>query len=184
MKNMVFGVIINTIKSERIYCVMGFIEAYKRLEKLCAEVLDDERRVSAYIDEMINTSRGAYFVRDWDEDLKQLKHYRWIRNQIVHDPCCSEENMCSDADTQWIVDFHARIMNQTDPLALYRKATRPRQKQATKNAEGQYYQEQHQKQYYKTSNRFGCFITLLIVAMVAMVAMIAMIAMIVIWLSR
>ena len=154
---------------------MGFIEAYKRLEKLCAEVLDDERRVSAYIDEMINTSRGAYFVRDWDEDLKQLKHYRWIRNQIVHDPCCSEENMCSDADTQWIVDFHARIMNQTDPLALYRKATRPRQKQATKNAEGQYYQEQHQKQYYKTSNRFGCFITLLIVAVVAMI---------VIWLSR
>ena len=66
-------------------------------------------------------------------------------------------------------------MNQTDPLALYRKATQPRQKQATKNAEGQYYQEQHQKQYYKTSNRFGCFITLLIVAVVAMI---------VIWLSR
>ena len=105
---------------------MGFIEAYKRLEKLCGEVLNNERRVTAYIDEMINTSRGAYFVRDWDEDLKQLKHYRWVRNQIVHDPSCSEENMCSDADTQWIVDFHARIMNQTDPLSLYHQATRPR----------------------------------------------------------
>ena len=172
---MVVGVIINAMKSERTYRVMGFIEAYKRLEKLCGEVLNDERRVSAYIDEMINASRGAYFVRYWDEDLKQLKHYRWIRNQIVHDPSCSEENLCSDADTQWIVDFHARIMNQTDPLALYRKATQPRQKQATKNAEGQYYQEQYQKHYYKTSNRFGCFITLLIVAVVAMI---------VIWLSR
>ena len=172
---MAYGVIINTIKSERTYCVKGFIEAYKRLEKLCGEVLNDERRVSAYIDEMINTSQGTYFVRDWDEDLKQLKHYRWIRNQIVHDPGCSEENMCSDADRQWIVDFHARIMNQTDPLALYRKATQARQKQATKNAKSQYYQEQYQKHCYKTSNRSGCFITLLIVVVVAMI---------VIWLSR
>ena len=154
---------------------MGFIEAYKRLEKLCGEVLNDERRVSAYIDEMINTSQGAYYVRGWNEDLKQLKHYRWIRNQIVHDPCCSEENMCSDADTQWVVDFYARIMNQTDPLALYREATQSRQKQATKNAEGQNFQEQYHKHEYKSSNRFGCFITLLIVAVVAMI---------VIWLSR
>jgi hypothetical protein len=114
-------------------------------------------------------------VRDWDKDLKQLKHYSWIRNQIVHDPSCSEENMCSDADTQWIVDFHARIMNQTDPLALYRKATQPRQKQATKNAEAPNFQEQYHKNEYKSSNRFGCFITLLIVAVVAMI---------VIWLSR
>ena len=154
---------------------MGFIEAYKRLEKLCGEILNDDRRVSAYIDEMINTPRGAYLVRGWDEDLKQLKHYRWVRNQIVHDPNCSEENMCSDDDTQWIADFHARIMNQTDPLTLYRKATQTRQKQATKNAKSQYYQEQYQKHYYKTSNRSGCFITLLIVVVVAMI---------VIWLSR
>ena len=154
---------------------MGFIEAYKRLEKLCGEILNDDRRVSAYIDEMINTPRGAYLVRGWDEDLKQLKHYRWVRNQIVHDPNCSEEKMCSDDDTQWIADFHARIMNQTDPLTLYRKATQTRQKQATKNAKSQYYQEQYQKHYYKTSNRSGCFITLLIVVVVAMI---------VIWLSR
>ena len=33
---------------------MGFIESYKHLEKLCGEVLNDDRRISAYIDEMIN----------------------------------------------------------------------------------------------------------------------------------
>lgn len=32
---------------------MGFIESYKHLEKLCGEVLNDDRRISAYIDEMI-----------------------------------------------------------------------------------------------------------------------------------
>ena len=103
---------------------MNFIEQYKRLEKLCGEIMNDDRKVSAYIDEMINTSNGAYFVPGWDADLKRLKHYRWIRNQIVHDPGSSEENMCSAEDVNWLVQFHARIMNCTDPLSLYRKATR------------------------------------------------------------
>ena len=65
---------------------MGFIESYKHLEKLCGEVLNDDRRISAYIDEMINTPRGSYLVKGWDDDLKQLKHYRWVRNQIAHEP--------------------------------------------------------------------------------------------------
>ena len=60
---------------------MGFIESYKHLEKLCGEVLNDDRRISAYIDEMINTPRGSYLVKGWDDDLKQLKHYRWVRTK-------------------------------------------------------------------------------------------------------
>ena len=63
---------------------MSFIESYKHLDKICGEVLNDDRRISAYIDEMKNTPRGSYLVRGWDDDLKQLKHYRWIRNQIAH----------------------------------------------------------------------------------------------------
>lgn len=104
---------------------MSFIESYKHLDKICGEVLNDDRRISAYIDEMTNTPRGSYLVRGWDDDLKQLKHYRWIRNQIAHEPNCTEENMCEYGDAQWIDDFYDRIMNQSDPLAMYRKATKP-----------------------------------------------------------
>ena len=104
---------------------MGFIESYKHLEKLCGEVMNDDRRISAYIDEMANTPCGSFFVRGWDNDLKQLKHYRWVRNQIAHEPDCTEENMCEPSDVVWIDDFYSRIMNQTDPLAMYRKATKP-----------------------------------------------------------
>lgn len=106
---------------------MGFLESYKRLERLCRDVMDDDRRVSAYIDEMIRLTDGSRRVSGWDRDLKQLKHYRWVRNQIVHDPDCSEENMCGPEDVRWIEDFHARIMNQTDPLALYRRVTQERE---------------------------------------------------------
>jgi len=110
---------------------MEFMDAYKRLEKLCGEILNDERRISAYIEEMERLPRGAYCVRGWSNDLKQLKHYRWVRNQIVHNPGCSEENMCGYSDTQWLLDFHSRIMKQTDPLTLYRKATQPNSESAT-----------------------------------------------------
>lgn len=105
---------------------MGFIESYKHLEKLCGEVLNDDRRISAYIYEMINTPRGSYLVRGWDDDLKQLKHYRWVRNQIAHESDCTEQNMCELSDTVWLDAFYSRIMNQTDPLALYSKATKHR----------------------------------------------------------
>ena len=102
---------------------MGFMSSYKHLEKLCGEVMNDERKVSAYIDEMVQTPQGAGRVAGWNEDLKRLKHYRWVRNQIVHEPDCTEENMCDPEDARWLEDFYDRIMDREDPLTLYRKAT-------------------------------------------------------------
>lgn len=104
---------------------MGFIESYKCLEKLCGEVLNDNRCISAYIDEMTNNPGGSYLVDGWDNDLKQLKHYRWVRNKISHEPSCTEQNMCNTGDSEWLDGFHLRIINQTDPLSLYSKAAKP-----------------------------------------------------------
>lgn len=101
------------------------MDSYKHLEKLCGEVMGDARCISAYIDEMVNTPGGSRLVRSWENDLKQLKHYRWVRNQIVHDPLCTEENMCGEEDTIWLESFYSRIMSRTDLLALYYKATKP-----------------------------------------------------------
>lgn len=103
---------------------MGFIEEYKHLEKLCGEIFDADtgRGISAYIDEMTHIKNGSYYVPAWNNDLKNLKHYRWIRNQIVHEPNCTERNMCEYKDELWLENFRSRIMKQTDPLALYLKA--------------------------------------------------------------
>lgn len=101
---------------------MSFIDSYKRLEKLCNEIYGDNHGLSSYIDEMINNPSGSRYVAEWDEVLKQLKHYRWVRNQIVHEPNCTEENMCENGDARWIENFHSRIMTGKDPLAQYRKA--------------------------------------------------------------
>ncbi len=148
---------------------MGFSEEYKRLDRLCRDVMGDNCGVSAYVDEMENTSRGAFYVHGWATDFKQLKHYRWVRNQIAHTPGCTEENMCNDDDTQWVIDFYARIMNQTDPLALYRKATQPRQEKSVKVPERQNVQEKTHKHYQTKTKRLGCLISLLIVIAVILV---------------
>ena len=100
---------------------MSFIDSYKRLEKICNEMYGDNHGLSTYIDEMINNPSGSRYVHGWDADLKQLKHCRWIRNKIVHEPGCTEENMCDTDDIQWLNDFYSRIMTSNDPLALYHK---------------------------------------------------------------
>ena len=100
---------------------MGFLDSYKHLEKLCGEMLNDSRKLSAYIDMMQCYTDGPSVVRGWNEDLKTLKRYRWLRNRIVHEPGCSEDNMCVYGDAEWLDAFYIRVMNGTDPLTLYRK---------------------------------------------------------------
>lgn len=164
---------------------MSFIESYKHLEKICGEILNDDRRISAYIDEMIKASRGPSLVPGWNDDLKQLKHYRWVRNQIAHVPDCTESNMCEPSDTEWLDNFYSRIMNQTDPLALYEQATKPCRTQKVKQTGETYFnkytytqtqmQLQPQTDYRNSTptRNSGCLLS--IVAALAMMTLIVLI---------
>ncbi len=102
---------------------MGFLEAYKMLEKLCCELYGTNHGVSSYIDDMSQQSSAACRIPGWSDDLRQLKHYRYVRNQIVHDPASSEDNMCKSGDELWVHNFYHRILNCDDPIARYRKRT-------------------------------------------------------------
>lgn len=102
---------------------MGFMNSYKRLDNLCRDM--NGKGVTGYIEDMeskFNTS----FIPGWNDDYHKLKNYRYIRNQIAHENYANENNMCSDSDTQWIENFYERILNRTDPLAVYHKALNPR----------------------------------------------------------
>ena len=109
------------------------MNSYKHLEKLCGEIMRDERRVSAYIDEMTCTPFGPSLVAGWNNDLKKLKHYRHIRNLIAHEPDCSEESLCVPSDAVWIENFCTRILNSSDPLSLYRRALAEQRKAQAKS---------------------------------------------------
>lgn len=107
--------------------IMSFYNTYKRLDKLCRDLLKDERGLSAYIDAMRARTDGNDYVNNWAKDLKALKHYRWVRNQLAHEPDVTEHNFCDTKDEEWLLDFYKRILQQTDPLTLYRRAKRPNQ---------------------------------------------------------
>lgn len=140
---------------------MGFLDSYKRLEKLCGDLLQDDRRVSAYIDEMLNAPDGASCVKGWNDDLKKLKHYRWIRNQISHEPECTEETMCKPGDVEWIEDFYFRILNQTDPVTLYRQAIMQRNRQAVMQRHSQTTMQREVREE-KKSNAFEFWVPLIL----------------------
>lgn len=147
---------------------MSFIDSYKRLEKLCSEMYNDNHGLSAYIDEMTNNPIGSRYVSGWDEDLKKLKHFRWVRNQIVHEPGCTEENMCEPGDVWWLDDFHSRIMSASDPLALYRKARSPRTAQKPRETYTSQPTRYTYPQYKKTSAKpIGCLTCLMGILLVA-----------------
>ena len=123
------------------------MNSYKQLEKLCNEIYHDSHGVSAYIDDMTNLSLDLRYIPNRNDDLKQLKHYRWVRNQIVHEPDCTEENMCEPEDVVWIDNFYDRIMEQTDPLSLYHQAITSKQTKQTTHSQNSYLDISAQQMY-------------------------------------
>ena len=144
---------------------MNFINSYKRLEQLCNDMFNDKHGVSIYIDKMVNTSNGCYYVGSWNEDLKQLKHYRWVRNKIVHEPDYTEEDLCEHNDEVWLSNFYNRILNQKDPLTLYRKQTRKTQ---NKNKRVSIQTSQTYTQYKEPSKVSPILVTLVIIGFIIM----------------
>ena len=97
-----------------------FFEEYKRLDKLCGEILSCQNGVSEYITQMECTSQGRYKVPSWDKDYRMLMLLRMARNQIAHD--VTGGIISEKADLSWVTNFYERIMSQDDPFAQLRKA--------------------------------------------------------------
>ena len=151
---------------------MSFLSSYKKLEKLCNDIYGDNRGVSSYIEDMENRPRGSHLVRNWEQDLKNLKHYRWVRNKIAHEPDCSEENMCEPEDAFWIEKFYSRIMNKTDPLAEYYQVTKVRNDSNTvrnsRPAKPQYQYEAQPTKRYTSVKIYGWSLFIIIVAFIVL----------------
>ncbi len=103
---------------------MGFMDAYKRLDNLCKTFPDYPKGISSYLEVMESATNGRYHCAQWCSAYAQLKRLRYIRNQISHANGASEENMCTPEDEEWIRQFHASLIDQTDPLGQYYRSMR------------------------------------------------------------
>lgn len=115
---------------------MNSIEAelfdeYKYVDKICREMYNAEKGVNIYIEQMEAAPMSMqYRVAGWYDDYKQLKHIRWVRNQIAHSTGYVE---CAQADVVWLRNFHDRLLNRTDPLAMVEQIKREAQAAGVKS---------------------------------------------------
>ena len=91
------------------------LEEYKYVDAICRDMLGAEKGVTAYIEQLDGTPMTVrYWITEWNDEYKQLKHIRWLRNQIVHNTGTVE---CTQSDLEWLKGFHNRLLTQQDLLA-------------------------------------------------------------------
>ena len=99
-----------------------FLEQYKHLDKLCKDMYSSGEGVSSYIKDMESASYNEkQCVYNWDAICKQLKHIKWMRNQLAHE-IDIDTDFCNQNDIDWVKQFYESIFNGTDPLTLVHKA--------------------------------------------------------------
>ena len=99
-------------------------DQYKRVDNICRDMFLSQNGISQYITEMErNPSHLRSAVPLWDEDYRRLKRVRWLRNQIAHEASATD---CNESDVAWLEEFHIRLLEQRDPLALLWKSNQER----------------------------------------------------------
>ena len=113
------------------------MKSFSRLEKLLNDMYgrqDGKSSVTVYIDHMIEkqqTDRDVYDVDDWEEDFRNLRRLRHIRNELAHESDAMDTAMCDEEDILWLEKFRERVMRSDDPLA---RLNREKQRKITKSA--------------------------------------------------
>lgn len=91
------------------------LEEYKYVDAICRDMLGAEKGVTAYIEQLDETPVTVrYWITEWNNEYRQLKHIRWLRNQIAHSTGYVD---CTQSDLDWLKDFHNRLLTQQDLLA-------------------------------------------------------------------
>lgn len=107
-----------------------FFEEFKRLDKLCGEIYHSQHGVTSYIEDMKSVSQPC--ISNWKSDLEKLIHLRHLRNHLAHTSGAFLENVCTQKDIDFVIEFYNRILSQKDPMALLykmKKSVRPVSKQ-------------------------------------------------------
>lgn len=95
-----------------------FFQEYKKVDKLLAEMYQEDKGVSNYIDEL---ERTFYQRHSTAQTLKEL---RYIRNQLAHDPYI-DAPICTESQIAWLKEFYQKLQNQQDPLSIYHNNKQP-----------------------------------------------------------
>lgn len=102
-----------------------FFDEYKKLDKLCSEMYGkNSGGVTCYLNDMIAVPvMQRNRIPEWNQTYDKLRELRHIRNQMAHGEGSFEDYPCSEEDVLWLFEFRSKIMDISDPLAVYRRQT-------------------------------------------------------------
>ena len=141
------------------YLNYDFFDEFKALDNLCRDIYggsaDNKLGVTLYLEDMDEKAyRGSIYVSGWTSDYNRLKSARNIRNELAHSRNSMTVDICSQEDIDFVRSFRAKILNQTDPLAMLCKQTTQSRFSTTPQPK-----RQHQPMYTTAPDKkpVGCF---------------------------
>ena len=100
---------------------IDFMDLYKRVDRFIKEAYSSSEGVSEYIRLMeADFIKGSSKIQGWKRDYDNLKHIRWIRNQLAHEVSYDSE-ICSVNEYEWLEEFYERLLSTEDPLAALKR---------------------------------------------------------------
>ena len=65
---------------------IDFMDLYKSVDRFLKDAYSSDTGVTNYIQNMeLKFLQGRRSISSWQSDYDELKHLRWIRNQLAHD---------------------------------------------------------------------------------------------------
>ena len=103
-----------------------FFDEFKALDNLCRDIYgrsaENKLGVTLYLEDMDKKAyQGSFKIAGWWSDYNRLKLVRNIRNEMAHSCNSMTIDICSQENIDFVCSFKARILKQTDPLALLRR---------------------------------------------------------------
>ena len=112
---------------------VAFLDEYKRLDAVCADMFHEKNGVTAYLNFMDTVpSTEQRKIGSWSYDRSTLLRLRHVRNQIAHS---AESSSCTKEDLDRLKNFYARLLHGEDALSVYsrlRTAKQPKQQERTR----------------------------------------------------
>ncbi len=100
---------------------IDFMDLYKRADRFIKDAYSSSEGVSEYIRLMeADFIKGSSKIQGWKRDYDNLKHIRWIRNQLAHEVSYDNE-ICSVNEYEWLEEFYERLLSTEDPLAALKR---------------------------------------------------------------
>lgn len=107
---------------------IAFLDEYKHLDAVCADMFHDKNGVTAYLNYMDTVPSAArQGIDSWSYDRSTLIRLRHVRNQIAHS---AEYSSCTREDLDKLENFYGRLLHGEDALSKYtrlRTAKQPKQ---------------------------------------------------------